>query len=168
MDACQIFLPVLRDLTGHTVFSTIHTNDAPSTITRLVDMGIQPFLISATLEAVVAQRLVRRLCPECREPGAVDAKARAELGLPEDATVWRAGPGCEACKGSGYQGRTGIHELLVLDDDYRQLIMDRADASALRRLATSRGVRLLREDGAARILDGTTSAEEVLRVTQED
>lgn len=155
-------------LTGHLVFSTLHTNDSFGAITRLIDMGIEPFLVSSSVVGVMAQRLVRRLCPECREPGAVDAKARAELGLPEDATVWRAGPGCEACKGSGYQGRTGIHELLVLDDDYRQLIMDRADASALRRLATSRGVRLLREDGAARILDGTTSAEEVLRVTQED
>jgi general secretion pathway protein E len=155
-------------LTGHLVFSTLHTNDSFGAITRLVDMGIEPFLVSSSVIGVMAQRLVRRLCPDCREPGQVDAKARAELGLDLGSPVFRAGPGCASCKDTGYQGRTGIHELLVLDDELRQLVMDRADSAALRRLATSRGTPLLREDGAAKIKAGITSVEEVLRVTREE
>ena len=155
-------------LTGHLVFSTLHTNDSFGAITRLVDMGIEPFLVSSSVVGIMAQRLVRRLCSSCREPGMVDESARRELGLSVDTPVFRPGPGCPDCKDTGYQGRTGIHELLVLDDETRQLVMDRADASALRRAATGRKMRLLRQDGAAKIAAGITSAEEVLRVTQEE
>ena len=155
-------------LTGHLVFSTLHTNDSFGAITRLVDMGIEPFLVSSSVVGIMAQRLVRRLCSSCREPGMVDESARGELGLSIDTPVFRPGPGCPDCKDTGYQGRTGIHELLVLDDETRQLVMDRADASALRRAATGRKMRLLRQDGAAKIAAGITSAEEVLRVTQEE
>ena len=155
-------------LTGHLVFSTLHTNDSFGAVTRLVDMGIEPFLVSSSVVGIMAQRLVRRLCPTCREPGQLDENARHELGLAADTPVFRPGNGCSDCKDTGYQGRTGIHELLLLDDEIRQLVMDRADAAALRRLATARNMKLLRQDGAAKIAAGITSAEEVLRVTQEE
>jgi general secretion pathway protein E len=159
-------------LTGHLVLSTLHTNDAASAVTRLVEMGTEPFLVSSAVIAVMAQRLVRRVCDACRRVIEPTAEILAEIGLaPEQAagrTLYAGGAGCPACKQTGYRGRTGIHELLVVDDDVRSLVMRSTDASAIRRAAVAAGMRTLREDGAAKILAGETSIEEVLRVTQDD
>jgi general secretion pathway protein E len=159
-------------LTGHMVFSTLHTNDSCGAITRLLDMGIEPFLVSSSVVGVMAQRLVRRVCQSCREPYRPTLEELRQLGLSADslegATVFRPGPGCADCKQTGYRGRTGIHELLIIDDDVRNLIMKAADSATIRRAAQAKGMNSLREDGAEKILRGQTTAEEVLRVTQED
>jgi general secretion pathway protein E len=155
-------------LTGHLVFSTLHTNDSFGALSRLIDMGIEPFLVSSSLIGVMAQRLVRRVCPNCRQPSVATQAEQDEIGLAAGTPIFVAGPGCEACKGTGYRGRTGIHELLVLDDPIRALVMQRSDASAVRRHATSLGMPTLRDDGAAKVKAGETTVEEVLRVTQED
>ena len=159
-------------LTGHLVFSTLHTNDSASAVTRLVEMGTEPFLVSSSVIAVMAQRLVRRVCEGCRRAVRPTAEALAEIGLTPEAlagrTIWNTGAGCAACKQTGYRGRTGIHELLVVDDDIRALVMKNTDAAAIRRAATAAGMPMLREDGAAKVLAGQTTIEEVLRVTQDD
>jgi general secretion pathway protein E len=159
-------------LTGHLVFSTLHTNDSFGAVTRLVDMGIEPFLVSSSVIAVMAQRLVRRLCAACRVPFEPTAEQLREIGLrTEDLdgrTLFHAGPGCGQCKQTGYRGRAGIHELLIVDDEVRGLIMKNADAATIRRDATSRGMPTLREDGALKVLEGMTTIEEIMRVTQED
>jgi general secretion pathway protein E len=155
-------------LTGHLVFSTLHTNDSFGALSRLIDMGIEPFLVSSSLVAVMAQRLVRRVCPSCRQAAVAEGSEASEIGLAPGSPVFLAGPGCEACKGTGYRGRSGIHELLVIDDGLRHLIMQRSDAAAVRRHATQNGMPTLREDGAAKVAAGETTVEEVLRVTQED
>ena len=159
-------------LTGHLVFSTLHTNDSASAVTRLVEMGTEPFLVSSSVLAVMAQRLLRRVCDQCRRVLRPTAELLGEIGLtPEEAegrTLYTGGGGCPACKATGYRGRTGIHELLVVDDDIRTLIMKNADAAAIRRAATAAGMVTLREDGASKVLAGETTIEEVLRVTQED
>ena len=159
-------------LTGHMVFSTLHTNDSCGAITRLLDMGIEPFLVSSSVVGVMAQRLLRRVCQSCREPYRPTLEELRQLGLSADslegATVFRPGPGCADCKQTGYRGRTGIHELLIIDDDVRNLIMKAADSATIRRAAQAKGMNSLREDGAEKILRGQTTAEEVLRVTQED
>jgi general secretion pathway protein E len=159
-------------LTGHLVFSTLHTNDAASAVTRLVEMGTEPFLVSSSVIAVMAQRLVRRVCPACRRSARPTAEVLAELGLAPAAasgrTIYASGDGCDACKHTGYRGRTGIHELLVVDDDIRALVMKTSDAAAIRRAAVGAGMPSLRDDGAAKVLAGETTVEEVLRVTRED
>jgi general secretion pathway protein E len=155
-------------LTGHLVFSTLHTNDSFGALSRLIDMGIEPFLVSSSLIAVMAQRLVRRVCPACRQPAVAEDAEAAELGLAPGTPIFVAGPGCESCKGTGYRGRSGIHELLVIDDALRALVMQRSDAAAVRRHATEHGMPTLRDDGAAKVAAGETTVEEVLRVTQED
>ncbi len=159
-------------LTGHLVFSTLHTNDSCGAITRLLDMGIEPFLVSSSVIAVMAQRLVRRVCPSCREPYRPSMEELRQLGLSsdrlEDQTVYRPGPGCPDCKQTGYRGRSGIHELLVIDDEVRNLVMRAADAATIRRAAQAKGMASLREDGAEKVLAGVTTVEEILRVTQED
>jgi len=159
-------------LTGHLVFSTLHTNDSFGAMTRLLDMGIEPFLVSSSVIAVMAQRLVRRVCPACREAYQPTREELEELGIAPQRllgrTVYRLGAGCVECKQTGYRGRTGIHELLVVDDEIRGLVMRSADAAALRRAATARGMNTLREDGADKVVEGFTTIEEILRVTQED
>ncbi|HZO82903.1 MAG TPA: type II secretion system ATPase GspE [Candidatus Binataceae bacterium] len=159
-------------LTGHLVFSTLHTNDSFGAVTRLVDMGIEPFLVSSSILAVLAQRLVRLLCQNCREPYTAGAAELARIGLegvPLDGPIYRpAAAGCRACRGTGYRGRTAIHELMVMDDEVRTLVMQKADAATIRRHCTSRGMKLLRRNGAERVLQGQTTIEELLRVTQED
>jgi general secretion pathway protein E len=155
-------------LTGHLVFSTLHTNDSFGALSRLVDMGIEPFLVSSSLVGVMAQRLVRRVCPSCSSSEVATAAEERELGIPSGARIARTGEGCDDCKGTGYRGRTGIHEILVVDDEVRALVMQRSDASAVRRLAVSRGMATLRDDGASKVREGITTAEEVLRVTQDD
>ena len=155
-------------LTGHLVFSTLHTNDSFGALSRLIDMGIEPFLVSSSLVGVMAQRLVRRVCPSCRVASVAEDAEATEIGLRRGARIFAAGAGCEGCKGTGYRGRTGIHELLVLDDAVRSLVMQRSDAAAVRRYATQHGMPTLRDDGAAKVAAGETTVEEVLRVTQED
>ena len=155
-------------LTGHLVFSTLHTNDAPSAVTRLLDMGVEPFLIASSVRGVLAQRLIRRLCDACAVDGAPDDDERASLGVETSATVRHAGPGCPACRQTGYRGRTGIHELLAFDDGVRTRVMARADASTIRRHATAVGMATLRDDGFAKARAGITTVAEVLRVTRAD
>ena len=160
-------IAVQASLTGHLVFATLHTNDAVSAVTRLVDMGVEPFLLASSLIGVGAQRLVRRLCLECRKPFAADAAQLRALGLaPTDGTLYSA-QGCSACNGSGYRGRTGIYELLTVDDELRHLIHDRVSEQALRAHVLSRGMRTLREDGMRWAAQGVISLEEVVRVTRE-
>jgi general secretion pathway protein E len=157
-------------LTGHLVFSTLHTNDSFGAVSRLVDMGIEPFLVSSSILAVLAQRLVRRLCVECREEYIPTAAELARIGLGASGfsgPLYRA-RGCRACRNTGYRGRMAIQELMVMDDDIRALVMRKADAAMIRRHCTSRGMKLLRQDGADRVLAGETTIEELLRVTQED
>ena len=159
---------VEASLTGHTVFSTVHTNDAPSTVTRLVDMGIAPFLISATLEAVVAQRLVRRICPDCRESYQPDDELLMEFGpqasMLEGATFY-FGKGCANCYHTGHRGRSAIFEILMIDDMVRGAILEGASAGDLRDMALRSGMRTLRTSGIQAILAGVTTLEEVLRET---
>ena len=160
-------IAVQASLTGHLVFATLHTNDAVSAVTRLVDMGVEPFLLASSLIGVGAQRLVRRLCLECRKPFAADAAQQRALGLaPTDGTLYTA-QGCAACNRTGYRGRTGIYELLTVDDDLRRLIHDRASEQTLRAHVQSRGMRSLRDDGMRWAGQGVISLEEVVRVTRE-
>ena len=159
-------------LTGHLVFSTLHTNDSFGALTRLVDMGIEPFLVSSSILAVLAQRLVRMICPGCREPYTPMPVELARIGLNSAAVkapIYRpAANGCRACRGTGYRGRLAIHELMIMDDEVRSLVMQKADAATIRRACTARGMTLLRQNGAERILRGETTIEELLRVTQEE
>lgn len=170
-DIETVEIAIQASLTGHLVFSTLHTNDSPGAVTRLIDMGVEPFLISSSVLAIMAQRLVRRLCSHCKVPHQLSEAEIIELGLtPTEMTgeqVFRASPdGCEECQQNGYRGRMGIHELLRIDDAVRNMIMQRADATQIR--AAAHGLKSLRYDGALKILQGLTSVEEVLRVTQED
>jgi general secretion pathway protein E len=165
-------IAIQASLTGHLVFSTLHTNDAPSAVTRLIDMGVEPFLISSSVLAMMAQRLVRLICPNCREPFTPTAEALSELGLtPADLAQHSGqffhGRGCEVCRHTGYRGRTAIYELLVLDDPVRDFIMQRANANMIKTTAVQRGMHTLLQNGARKVLEGRTTAEEVLRVTQE-
>jgi general secretion pathway protein E len=158
-------IAVQAALTGHLVFSTLHTNDAASAVTRLVDLKVEPYLIAATVEAVLAQRLVRRVCPECRERYHPDAGSVALLAQqPVKDPVLERGRGCPTCRGTGYRGRTGIFELLVITEDMKQAFLRGPDPAALRALAAEQGMRTLRQDGWAKVQAGITTVEEVLRV----
>ncbi|HEV8002932.1 MAG TPA: ATPase, T2SS/T4P/T4SS family [Planctomycetaceae bacterium] len=155
-------------LTGHLVFSTLHTNDAPTAITRLRDMGVQPFLITATLEAILAQRLVRRICTECRTEFEPSDELLMELQLPiEQARQYSFyyGKGCARCNNSGYKGRTGIYELLEINDDVRDMITSDASVDDIRNFARTQGMTTLRESGLKLIFDGVTTIDEVVRET---
>ena len=165
-DLETVEIAVQASLTGHLVFSTLHTNDATGALTRLVDMGVEPFLIASSLLAVLAQRLVRRICPECKEPFHPEESALEELGLPMDQMFYH-GRGCEACMQSGYRGRTGIFELLVMDNDIRHLLTSGADSVKMKDMAVRNGMATLFEDGLLKVKNGMTTLNEVLRVTQE-
>ncbi len=154
-------------LTGHLVFATLHTNDAVGTITRLLDMEIPPYLIASSLTAVLAQRLVRVLCPACKALWELDATTRAALGLGDAVSLYRAA-GCERCYGSGVAGRTGIFELLCLTPALRALITARASEEELRREAWAAGMTCLFQDGLSKVLDGVVAYEELLRVAEPD
>ncbi len=155
-------------LTGHLVFSTLHTSDAASALSRLVDLKVEPYLIAATLEGVLAQRLVRRICPECRERYSPDPAAISLLALkPVGRLTLERGRGCSACRHTGYRGRTGIFELLVVTDDVRQQLLKVPNPSALRELAVAQGMVTLRRDGWSKVQAGITTVEEVLRVTDQ-
>jgi len=186
-------IAIHASLTGHLVFSTIHTNDAAGGITRLVEMEVEPFLVASSLIGLLAQRLVRRVCPECRETVRPTDEMLVSLGIdptafhrgdyrgvatefkgnhvpPPPGTVYRARErGCRACNGTGYSGRTGIYELLLVDDEIRAATLKNTDANTLKRIAIqSQGMRTLRQDGALKVLAGITTCEEVMSVTQED
>jgi len=155
-------------LTGHLVFSTLHTNDAPSAVARLVDIGVQPFLVATSIRAIMAQRLVRRLCQNCKEPGHLSPSEMRALQIEEsqlgEANVMRA-VGCERCRQTGYKGRMGIFEVFEVDDEVRHMVNARASTMALRQRARELGMRTLREDGVRKVLAGLTSAEEVISIT---
>jgi len=160
-------IAVQASLTGHLVFATLHTNDAVSAVTRLVDMGVEPFLLASSLIGVGAQRLVRRLCLECRQPFSADPVQLRALGFaPQDGTFYSA-QGCPACNHTGYRGRTGIYELLTADNDLRRLVHDRAAEQTLREQVLARGMVSLRDDGMRLAAQGVTSLEEIVRVTRE-
>ena len=161
-------IAVQASLTGHMVFSTLHTNDAPSTVTRLRDMGVPPFLITATVEAILAQRLVRRICSNCREEVVPGADVLADLELTTDQTIGKKfyrGRGCEKCNRSGYKGRLGLFELLIMNDELRDLVMRNASTEDLREVARRNGMVTLRDSGMEGIFGGLTTAEEVIRET---
>ena len=159
---------IQASLTGHLVFSTLHTNDAAGAFTRLIDMGVEPFLVSSSVLAVLAQRLVRRLCPECREPYTPNATELADVGLTESPGQLYRAKGCEACNYKGYSGRSGIYELLLVDDEVRALVVAGEATGVIRNAAVKRGLKTLRDDGIRKALEGITSLDEVRRVTQED
>jgi type II secretory ATPase GspE/PulE/Tfp pilus assembly ATPase PilB-like protein len=153
-------------LTGHLVLSTLHTNDASGALTRLLDLGVAPFLVGSTVEAVLAQRLVRRVCSHCVRMVAATDATRSLFGAPDWSETVAAPTGCPECRGTGYRGRLGIYELLMMDDEMRTELARGASAAELRRLATSAGMRTLRGDGARLVQAGLTTPEEVLRVTR--
>jgi CheY-like chemotaxis protein len=164
-------IAIRASLTGHLVFSTLHTNDAPSAFTRLIAMGLEPFLLASAMEAVLAQRLVRTICPTCKAAITMERAHLLHIGFPEDeiaTATFCKGSGCEACRMMGYLGRIGIYELLVMDESLRPLIMARATVSAIAQKAMSLGMHTLRDDGWKKVMAGRTTIEEVLRVTQAD
>jgi type IV pilus assembly protein PilB len=161
-------IAVQSALTGHMVFSTLHTNDAPSAITRLRDMGVEPFLITATVESILAQRLVRRICVECRTEFEPSDELLMELQLPIETArqySFYYGRGCQRCNNSGYKGRTGIYELLDVTDEIRDLVTSNASVDDIRNFARSQGMTTLREAGLKLIFDGVTTIDEVVRET---
>ncbi|UCD84269.1 MAG: type II secretion system ATPase GspE [Deltaproteobacteria bacterium] len=164
-------IAIHASLTGHLVLSTLHTNDAPGAVTRLIDMGIEPFLVSSSVVAIIAQRLVRLICPDCREEVRPTEAELSELSLKKKELDGKAifrGKGCSNCMGTGYKGRTGIYELLLVDDKIRTLILNNADSNTIKREGVKRGMYTLRMDGSQKVVDGITTIEEVLRVTQEE
>ena len=162
---------VQASLTGHMVFSTIHTNDAAGAFARLTDMGVEPFLVASSLVGVLAQRLVRRLCPDCKTPYDPSDEELKDLGLPRERlvghTIYKA-VGCASCQGVGYRGRLGIYEFLPAWDEVKTLVIANSDAGQVRRKAVELGMRSLREDGFLKVMAGKTTLDEVMRVTQED
>jgi general secretion pathway protein E/type IV pilus assembly protein PilB len=162
-------IAIRASLTGHLVFSTLHTNDAPSAFTRLIDMGIEPFLVASSVEAIMAQRLVRTICPHCKVEQKVERDYLLKIGFPEEeiaTTHFMRGAGCEECRQLGYQGRLAIYELLVLNEGLRPLILNRSSSTTIAQKAMEQGMRTLRTDGWNKVKAGITTIEEVLRVTQ--
>ena len=157
-------------LTGHLVFSTLHTNDASGAVTRLIDMGIEPFLVASSVVAIIAQRLVRVICPSCKEPYKPGRALLQEVGLTSSRTNKKTlyrGTGCSDCLGTGYRGRTGIYEILVVDDAIRGLVLKTSDSATIKAEGITRGMTTLRDDGIRKVLQGSTTIEEVLRVAQQ-
>ena len=165
-------MAIQSSLTGHLVFSTLHTNDAAGAISRLLDLGVEPYLVSSSLIAIVAQRLVRRICPDCRKPAHPTAQELGELGLglPEGnkGAHFYVGEGCERCFKTGYRGRTGIYEVMLIGDKIQELIYRQETAGTIKKVALDAGMQTLRMDGARKVLAGITTVAEVLRVTQAD
>lgn len=164
-------IAVNASLTGHMVFSTLHTNDAPSAVSRLVDIGIKPFLVSASLRAVLAQRLVRRICQNCKADDQPDERLLNSLGIRPDQTAdahFSRGSGCGKCNGTGFRGRVGIFEMFTMNEELQQMVYENASLVALRNKAREMGMRTMREDGIRKTMAGVTTPEEVLHVTVED
>ena len=170
-DAETANIAINASLTGHLVFSTLHTNDAPGAVARLVDIGVPPFLVSSSVRAIIAQRLVRRLCPKCKQPHQLNEVEMRSLRIDAsqlgDTSVMRP-VGCEACRFLGYKGRMGIFEIFLVDDEVRHMMNERASTIQLRKRARELGMRTLREDGVRKVLSGMTSAEEVISSTMGD
>ncbi len=164
-------IAIQASLTGHLVFSTLHTNDAAGAFSRLMDMGVEPYLVASSVEGIVAQRLVRRLCPECRAAVKPDESFLKEIGFPLDklneGAIYEIA-GCESCRGTGFRGRSGIFEILPVSDAVQSLIIARHSAGEIKQEALREGMRTLRDDGWAKVLSGVTTIEEVLRVTEEN
>ncbi len=163
-------IAIHASLTGHLVLSTLHTNDAAGAVTRLIDMDVEPFLVSSSVSAVIAQRLVRVLCPDCRQSSPMSQDERIKLGLDEGsapATIYHA-VGCDSCMKTGYRGRKGIYEILLVDDDIRSLILSKSDSTQIQKLAVEKGMKTLAQQGAIKVLEGMTTVEEVLRVTLQE
>ena len=155
-------------LTGHMVFSTLHTNDAPSAVTRLLDLGVEPYLVASSLIGVLAQRLVRSICPNCKTEDSSSGSQMAELGTVADSSaIPFRGDGCDKCRQTGYQGRIGIFEFMMIDEAVRSLIQTRCNASEIREASRANGMKLLREDGLEKIVAGETTIEEVVRVSMD-
>jgi general secretion pathway protein E len=162
-------LAVRTSLTGHLVFSTLHTNDAAGGVTRLLDMGIDSFLVSSSVILIIAQRLVRVICPKCKEKFSPSPELLKQFGQDKTgAVVVFHGKGCEACRFTGYQGRTGIFEMLVINDDIRELILKKVPSHQIKQKAVAQGMKVLRDSGWDKIKHGATTIDEVLRVTQEE
>ena len=164
-------IAINASLTGHLVFSTLHTNDAPSAITRLVDMGVKPFLVSSSIRAVLAQRLIRKICPDCKQPYTpteVELRALNLLSANLSEARFSKGHGCDRCRGTGYRGRAGIFEIFVVDDEIRHLINEGVPVSKIRQRARDLGMRVLREDGIRKVVSGMTTPEEVISATMGD
>jgi len=162
-------IAIQSSLTGHLVFSTLHTNDAASAVTRLIDMGIEPFLVTSSVVAIIAQRLVRVLCPHCKEVYIPDEEILANLGLTisvMENNVFYRKKGCNLCMQTGFRGRTAIFEILVVDDDIRKMVLKTSDANQINELAIKQGMITLQQDGIYKVRAGITTAEEVLRVTR--
>jgi type II secretory ATPase GspE/PulE/Tfp pilus assembly ATPase PilB-like protein len=170
-DAETANIAINASLTGHLVFSTLHTNDAPGAVARLVDIGVQPFLVSSAVRAIMAQRLVRKICTNCREPAELMESEITALGLDAsqlaDSSVSR-GAGCDVCKQRGYKGRAGIFEIFIIDDEVRHMVNNKATTLELRKRAREMGMRTLREDGIRKVLAGMTTADEVISATMSD
>lgn len=161
-------MAIRSSLTGHLVFSTLHTNDAAGAVARLTDMGVEPFLISSTLIAAMAQRLVRRICSECAEPFTPDASAFEKMGMPADSTgSFHQAKGCDACRYTGYHGRLAIYEILPFTKEIKHLTIERAPSTEIKRVACAQGMKTLRGSGWSQICKGLTTFEEVLRVTSD-
>jgi general secretion pathway protein E/type IV pilus assembly protein PilB len=164
-------IAINASLTGHLVFSTLHTNDAPSAVTRLIDIGVKPFLVASSTRALMAQRLVRKVCRKCAAPYSPTESELRSLNIDPNNTqnaTFMKGKGCADCSKTGYRGRFGIFEIFVIDDEARKLIYDRVASSVLRMRAREMGMRTLREDGARKVLAGLTSPDEVIRATVGD
>ncbi len=170
-DAETAEIAIQASLTGHLVFSTLHTNDAAGAITRMIDMGVEPYLVSSSVVGIMAQRLIRRICPHCREEYAPAEEALRGIGLTRadlgERVLYR-GKGCSQCFNSGYMGRSAIFEMLLIDDEIRRMVVERTDTGTIKRAALRKGMFTLRMDGARSVLKGDTTIEEVIRVTQED
>jgi type IV-A pilus assembly ATPase PilB len=170
-DAETANIAINASLTGHLVFSTLHTNDAPSAVARLVDIGVQPFLVSSSVRAILAQRLVRKLCPECKQPHELTADEMQALRIDAaqmgDANIMRP-VGCDACRHLGYKGRVGLFEIFRIDDEVRMMVNEHASTLQLRKRARELGMRTLREDGVRKVLSGMTTASEVISITMGD
>jgi general secretion pathway protein E len=174
-------MAIQSSLTGHLVFSTLHTNDSAGAISRLLDLGVEPYLASSSLLAIMAQRLVRRICPDCKQVYKPEPHELRELGLMDVeaglSSFGEGGPkephfsvggGCEKCFQTGYKGRTGIYELMMVNDDIKDMIYRRESAGIIKKLALNSGMQTLRMDGSRKVLSGITTIAEVLRVTQAD
>ncbi|MGE4285840.1 MAG: type II secretion system ATPase GspE [Phycisphaerae bacterium] len=162
-------MAIQSSLTGHLVFSTLHTNDSASSMSRLIDLGVEPYLVSSSIIAILAQRLVRRICPHCRTEYRPTDYELAELNLTRESTKhFYKGIGCEKCFGTGYRGRLGIYELMLVNEELREMVSDNRPAGVLKKLALEQGLKTLRMDGALKVISGETTIQEVLRVTQSD
>ena len=162
-------IAIQSSLTGHLVFSTLHTNDAASAVTRLIDMGIEPFLVTSAVIAVVAQRLVRLLCPKCKEAYTPDAESLTNVGISQEMLknhILYRKKGCPACMNTGYRGRSAIFEIMIMDEDIKRLVLKTSDSNQINELAVNRGMTTLLQNGAEKVLQGVTTLEEVLRVTR--